>query len=342
MYHRKRDDIVLPIRRRVNATSLRERFLDSGDSPSISDRSRRKLPQLDLADHQSTGPKQQLKTPTRNSQQGSATSQHTIQNGWAASDAHSSTDQDIQSADAALRFEEPQDPLFRGRKLNLSGYKERQLKKLDLRQARHLPSPLNLDTSPDKDVGEDEIAEVEMIINSTSPTEAAILDFTPGKKLKDYPSAWGGPSEPMRSMKRLLFDGPREGEHESRAASQKGIGKEGRDRQSRSRDTTPSIMSQSDPEETAYLRIPLQQFQTDEGIDNYGSGNTGSKEKDIPTSNELEALVKRLGKLVTIADARGAVSDRGMRTVVGLRKDRLEEIETERRDAERKEYIRKS
>ncbi|KAH7319045.1 histone acetyltransferases subunit 3-domain-containing protein [Rhexocercosporidium sp. MPI-PUGE-AT-0058] len=120
--------------------------------------------------------------------------------------------------------------------------------------------------------------------------------------------------------------------------SQKGTGKKGRDRQSRSRNTTPSIMSQSDPEETAYLRIPLQAFQTDEGIDNYGSG----KEKDIPGSKELEGLCERLGKLVTIADARGAVADRGMRTVVGLRKERLEEIETERLDEEDKERLKKN
>ena len=119
--------------------------------------------------------------------------------------------------------------------------------------------------------------------------------------------------------------------------SQKGTGKKGRDRQSRSRNTTPSIMSQSDPEETAYLRMPLHNFQTDEGIDNYGSG----KEKDIPTSKELEALLDRLGKLVTIADARGTVADRGMRTTVGLRKERLEEIETERRDDEQKERLKK-
>ncbi|KAH6711745.1 histone acetyltransferases subunit 3-domain-containing protein [Leptodontidium sp. 2 PMI_412] len=121
--------------------------------------------------------------------------------------------------------------------------------------------------------------------------------------------------------------------------SQKGTGKKGRDRQSRSRNTTPSIMSQSDPEETAYLRIPLQNFQTDEGIDNYGSGSAGSKE--IPSSKDLEGLLERLGKLVNIADARSSVSDRGMRAVVGLRKERLEEIETERRDEERKERLKK-
>ncbi|KAH7389094.1 histone acetyltransferases subunit 3-domain-containing protein [Cadophora sp. MPI-SDFR-AT-0126] len=119
--------------------------------------------------------------------------------------------------------------------------------------------------------------------------------------------------------------------------SQKGTGKKGRDRQSRSRNTTPSIMSQSDPEETAYLRMPLQNFQTDEGIDNYGSG----KEKDIPSSKDLEGLLERLTKLVVIAEARGTVADRGMRTVVGLRKDRLEEIEAERRDDEHKERLKK-
>lgn len=121
--------------------------------------------------------------------------------------------------------------------------------------------------------------------------------------------------------------------------SQKGTGKKGRERQSRSRNTTPSLVGSSSSHQTEtgltpYLELPVQHFQTDdEFFENYGSS--------IPSSKELEALLDRLTKLVDIVEQRGAVCDRGMRTVVGLRKDRLEEIESERRDEERKERLRK-
>ncbi len=122
--------------------------------------------------------------------------------------------------------------------------------------------------------------------------------------------------------------------------SQKGTGKKGRDRQSRSRNTTPSLIGsgsalpQVESGLTAYLELPINQFHTDEDIlDNYGS--------PLPSSKELEGLLERLTKLVQTVEQRGTVCDRGMRTVVGLRKDRLEEIETERRDEERKERLRK-
>jgi transcriptional adapter 3 len=50
----------------------------------------------------------------------------------------------------------------------------------------------------------------------------------------------------------------------------------------------------------------------------------------------LEALLDRLKRLVEVVEVRGAVCDKGMRMLAQTRKDRLEEIETERRDEERK------
>ncbi|CZT46793.1 related to NGG1-general transcriptional adaptor or co-activator [Rhynchosporium secalis] len=126
--------------------------------------------------------------------------------------------------------------------------------------------------------------------------------------------------------------------HLPTGSSQKSTGKKGRDRQSRSRNTTPSL-AQPDLTETPYLKIPLLNFQTDETIDSYGSGTSGSR--DLPTSKDLEALQDRLSKFTTMVDARGAVCDRGMRAAVSHRKDRLEEVETERQDEERKERLKK-
>src|SRR6187402_432399 len=76
--------------------------------------------------------------------------------------------------------------------------------------------------------------------------------------------------------------------------SQKGTGKKGRDpRQSRSRNTTPSLIGsssslpQTESGHTAFLELPIHHFQTDDDIiDNYSSS--------VPNSRELEALVERL------------------------------------------------
>lgn len=157
----------------------------------------------------------------------------------------------------------------------------------------------------------------------TTPTGDAKVQEEPGYLSSDY-------SPPLRPLPVVKMPPPIPGQKGS-------TGKKGRDRQSRSRNTTPSLMSASDPDETPYLRVPLQNFQTDEGIDNYSSGGS----KDIPTAKDLEMLLERLNKLQTTVDARGAVCDRGMRTVVGLKKDRLEELESERRDEERKERLKK-
>jgi transcriptional adapter 3 len=115
--------------------------------------------------------------------------------------------------------------------------------------------------------------------------------------------------------------------------SQKGTGKKGRDvRQSRSRNTTPSLVSagaQGEAGYTAYLDLPIAQFRTADDItEHYGS--------TIPSSKDLEALLDRLKRLVEVVEIRGAVCDKGMRILAQTRKDRLEEIETERQDTERK------
>ena len=118
---------------------------------------------------------------------------------------------------------------------------------------------------------------------------------------------------------------------------QKGTGKKGRDvRQSRSRNTTPSLggarnsLPPNESGETSYLELPIQQFRTsDDVFENYGAS--------IPSSKELEVLLERLQKLVEVVDVRGQVCDRGMRLLAQARKDRVEEIENERRDEERRE-----
>jgi len=124
-------------------------------------------------------------------------------------------------------------------------------------------------------------------------------------------------------------------------SSQKGIGKKGRDvRQSRSRNTTPSLVGstssgpQVDAGQTGYLELPLQNFRTaDDIIENYGS--------TIPSSKDLETLLERLDRLLGVVDTRGTVCDRGMRMLAQARKDRFEELETERRDEERKERLKR-
>jgi transcriptional adapter 3 len=110
------------------------------------------------------------------------------------------------------------------------------------------------------------------------------------------------------------------------AHSQKGTGKKGRDvRQSRSRNTTPSLVGSG---------LPIQSFRTsDDIVEPYGS--------PIPSSKELETLLERLHRLVDVVETRGAVCDRGMRMLAQVRKDRLEEIENQRRDEEQHERLKK-
>jgi transcriptional adapter 3 len=123
------------------------------------------------------------------------------------------------------------------------------------------------------------------------------------------------------------------------AHSQKGTGKKGRDiRQSRSRNTTPSLAGSAVPPsesgDTAYLALSKESFRTsDDIVEPYGS--------PIPTSKDLETLLDRLKRLVNVIETRGAVCDRGMRMLAQARKDRLEEIENQRRDEEQNERLKK-
>lgn len=122
--------------------------------------------------------------------------------------------------------------------------------------------------------------------------------------------------------------------------SQKGTGKKGRTGQPRSRNTTPSLVSR-DPQpadtdlgETALLELPIQSFRTsDDGVEHYSL--------TIPNSKELELLLERLKRLVDIVETRSTVCDKGMRMVAQIRKDRLDDIDNERRDEERKERIKR-
>ncbi|KAI0998704.1 hypothetical protein K3495_g9493 [Podosphaera aphanis] len=112
--------------------------------------------------------------------------------------------------------------------------------------------------------------------------------------------------------------------------SQKGTTKKGRDvRHSRSRNTTPSTVGALSGGDslTPFLGLPIQTLQATEDITTY-HGNT------IPSSKDLDALLDRLKRLVQIVEARGSVCDKGMRLLAQIRKDRLQEIETERREIE--------
>lgn len=123
--------------------------------------------------------------------------------------------------------------------------------------------------------------------------------------------------------------------------SQKGTGKKGRDvRQSRSRNTTPNLGANTTPvlqaDATAYLELPIKHFHIatpDDVVEQNGSA--------IPSSKDLEALMERLQRLMTIVEERGLVCDRGMRMLAQARKDMHEEIETERRDEERREILKR-
>lgn len=123
------------------------------------------------------------------------------------------------------------------------------------------------------------------------------------------------------------------------AHSQKGTGKKGRDiRQSRSRNTTPSLAGSVVPPaesgETAYLGLPVKDFATCDDI-------VESNSSSFPIAKELDAITDRLKLLEDVVETRSAVSDRGMRMVAQSRKDRLEEIENERRDVEQNERLKK-
>jgi transcriptional adapter 3 len=123
----------------------------------------------------------------------------------------------------------------------------------------------------------------------------------------------------------------------SQKGAQKGTGKKGRDtiRQSRSRNSTPSLVVTQESGHTAYLSLPIQSFRTcDDIVEHYG----GSA---IPSSKDLEALLERLQKLAEVVENRGLICDKGMRKLAQERKDSLEEIEMQKRDLEQRERVKK-
>lgn len=121
--------------------------------------------------------------------------------------------------------------------------------------------------------------------------------------------------------------------------------KGGRDvRRSNSRNSTPistgaSItMPTSETTETALLEIPIKSLKSS-SYDDLVEQHTGAA---IPDSKGLDALIERLNQHILIVNERARVCDRGMRLLSANRKERAEELETERRDQERKERTRVS
>ncbi|CAD6445402.1 fa5a655b-4157-474b-b337-683f9a6406ac [Sclerotinia trifoliorum] len=124
---------------------------------------------------------------------------------------------------------------------------------------------------------------------------------------------------------------------------QKGTGKKGRDpRQSRSRNTTPSLVGASssvvtsDAGKTPYTQIPINILRTSVA-DEIAEQHTST----IPNSRELEALMQRMERLASSVDERAAVCDKGMRVLAQSRKERNEELEIEKRDEDLKERMKR-
>jgi transcriptional adapter 3 len=114
--------------------------------------------------------------------------------------------------------------------------------------------------------------------------------------------------------------------------SQKGTGKKGRDpRQSRSRNTTPSISGTSFPHtesgETALLELPKDKFPTSPDFGDYVA-------LAIPSSRDLEALSEKLMRLMVIIETRGDICNKGMRLMVEMRKDRQDDIARQNQEQE--------
>ncbi len=124
--------------------------------------------------------------------------------------------------------------------------------------------------------------------------------------------------------------------------SQKGTGKKKDPRQSRSRNTTPSLLgstsaappTQTETKNTKFLDLKKGQFRLHEELaETYSPA--------IPSSKELDALIEQLESLKEAIDIRGAVVDKGMRLLAQSKKDIQEEVENVRRDEERKERMKR-
>lgn len=120
-----------------------------------------------------------------------------------------------------------------------------------------------------------------------------------------------------------------------KSSAKKG-GRDSNARRSRSRNTTPGV-SRPVEMETPFLEVRMKPFPIS-SYDEIVEQQSGSA---IPDSKSLDALIDRIQSLLKEVEARGNASDRGMRMLAELRKERLEEVEAERRDEEQKERLRR-
>jgi transcriptional adapter 3 len=114
-------------------------------------------------------------------------------------------------------------------------------------------------------------------------------------------------------------------------------GRDNNARGSRSRNTTPGVGVARIEVETPFLEVRMKPF----SISSYDEIVEQQSGSAVPDSKCLNGLMERIQSLLKEVEARGNASDRGMRMLAGLRKDRLEEVEAERRDEEQKERLKR-
>lgn len=114
-------------------------------------------------------------------------------------------------------------------------------------------------------------------------------------------------------------------------------GRDNNARRSGSRNTTPGIGAARVEMETPFLEVRMKPF----SISSYDEIVEQQSGSAVPDSKSLDGLMDRIQNLLKEVEARGSASDRGMRILAGLRKDRLEEVEEERRAEEQKERLRR-
>jgi transcriptional adapter 3 len=107
-------------------------------------------------------------------------------------------------------------------------------------------------------------------------------------------------------------------------------------RRSRSRNTTPGV-SRPVEMETPFLEVRMKPF----SISSYDVIVDQQNGSAIPDSKSLDALIDRIQNLLKEVEARGSANDRGMKMLAEIRKDRLEEVEAERRYEEQKERLKR-
>lgn len=120
-------------------------------------------------------------------------------------------------------------------------------------------------------------------------------------------------------------------------AKKGGAGKDSNARRSRSRNTTPGLTQRPVEMETPLTEVRMKPF----SISSYDEIVEQQSGSGIPDSRSLDTLIDRIENLLKEVESRGNASDRGMRRLAGLRKDRLEELEAERRDEEQKERLKR-